>query len=233
MEVQIRKSRRLVTSEHRAHDTVVHELQECVTRKTRLLRQHSDLRQTFLNGNNRYTHFNPAVGATYKLGPAVTAYGGISITNRTPNASEIECSDPLLPRLLPANLAGDPPVLRQVIAHTYELGLRGRLGGNTAPGSLNWNLGVFRTNLSDDIYAISTSVSSGFFQNIGATRRQGVEAGVNYRWDSGSAYINYSYVDATFESALVLSSASSPTQDADGNIQVSRVIICRSSRSTG
>jgi iron complex outermembrane receptor protein len=81
---------------------------------------------TDLNGENRCTHFNPALGATYKINPAVTAYAGYSQTNRAPDASEIECSDPLLPCLLPTNLAGDPPTLKQVIAHTFEAGLRGR-----------------------------------------------------------------------------------------------------------
>jgi iron complex outermembrane receptor protein len=180
-----------------------------------------DRRGTDLNGTNRYTHFNPAIGGTYKLTPAVTAYGGYSVTNRTPDASEIECSDPLLPCLLPANLAGDPPGLKQVIAHTYELGLRGHLlDSSSAKSDLSWNLGVFRTTLDNDIYAISTSVSSGFFQNIGSTRRQGVEVGLNYRWDKVLAYLDYSYIDATFESALVLSSPASPAQDANGNIQV-------------
>jgi len=75
-----------------------------------------DQRGTDLNGLNRYTHFNPALGATFRLSPAVTLYGGYSKTNRAPTASEIECSDPLLPCLLPGNLAGDPPTLRQVIA---------------------------------------------------------------------------------------------------------------------
>ena len=180
-----------------------------------------DQRGTDLDGNNRYTHFNPALGGTYKLSPNATVYGGYSVTNRAPNASEIECSDPLLPCLLPANLAGDPPNLKQVIAHTYELGLRGRFATPAdAAGVLAWNLGLFRTTLDNDIYAISTSVSSGFFQNIGSTRRQGVDAGLNYRWAGGTAYLNYSYVDATFESALTLSSPSSPAQDANGNIQV-------------
>jgi iron complex outermembrane receptor protein len=85
---------------------------------------------------------------------------------------------------------------------------------------LAWNLSMFRTDLDNDIYAISTSISTGFFQNIGSTRRQGIDAGFNYRWHGGVAYLNYSYVDATFESALTLNSPSSPTQDADGNIQV-------------
>jgi iron complex outermembrane recepter protein len=180
-----------------------------------------DQRGTDLNGLNRYTHFNPAIGATYKVLPNITAYAGYATTNRAPTASEIECSDPLLPCLLPANLAGDPPNLRQVIAHTYEVGLRGHLASpGGADGTLTWNMGAYRTDLDDDIYAISTTLSTGFFQNVGATRRQGAEAGATYNWSRGDAYFNYSYVDATFEAAFTLSSPSNPFRDANGNIQV-------------
>ena len=180
-----------------------------------------DQRGTDLNGLNRFTHFNPAIGATYKLSPDLTAYAGYSTTNRAPTASEIECSDPLLPCLLPANLAGDPPNLKQVIAHTFEAGLRGRISSpGGMDGSLTWNVGAFHTNLDDDIYAISTTLSTGFFQNIGSTRRQGGQAGVAYQWSKGDAYLNYSYVDATFQSAFTMSSPSNPLQDANGNIQV-------------
>ncbi len=176
---------------------------------------------TDLTGNNRYTHFNPAFGGTYKILPTMTAYAGFTENNRTPTTSEIECSNPLQPCLLPSNLAGDPPTLRQVIAHTFELGLRGTLRGESdAEGALSWNLDVFRTNLDDDIYGIATSVSSGFFANIGATRRQGVEAGLTYNARNWSSYFDYSYIDATFESPLVLPSPSNPFQDANGNIQV-------------
>ena len=83
----------------------------------------SDQLGTALSGNNRFTHFNPALGATYQVASGVTAYAGYSTNNRAPTASEIECSDPLQPCLLPSSLAGDPPNLRQVIAHTVELGL--------------------------------------------------------------------------------------------------------------
>jgi iron complex outermembrane recepter protein len=180
-----------------------------------------DQRGTDLNGLNRFTHFNPAIGATYKLLPGVTAYAGYSTTNRAPTASEIECSDPLLPCLLPGNLAGDPPNLRQVIAHTYEVGLRGRVASpGGMDGTLTWNVGGYRTNLDDDIYAIATSLSTGFFQNIGSTRRQGGQVELTYTWSKGAAYINYSYVDATFQSPFVLSSPSNPFQDENGDIQV-------------
>ena len=174
-----------------------------------------------LTGNNRFVHFNPAIGATYKVLPTMTIYGGFSENTRTPTASEIECSNPLTPCLLPTNLAGDPPTLKQVVAHTWELGVRGKIpGAGGAGGEMSWNLSVFRTLLHDDIYGIATSVSQGFFQNIGDTRRQGVEAGLNYRGGAWSAYANYSFVEATFRSPLVVPSPSNPYRDALGDIQV-------------
>ena len=173
---------------------------------------------TALTGNSRYSHFNPALGATYKLAPGMTIYAGYSTNNRAPTASEIECSDPLQPCLLPSSLAGDPPNLRQVIAHTVELGLRGRASSSST--RFSWNASVFRTNSDDDIYGVATSVSTGFFQNIGSTRRQGFEASVNYEGEQWSGYAQYSYVDATFRSPLLLNSPSNPFQDDDGNIQV-------------
>jgi iron complex outermembrane recepter protein len=173
-----------------------------------------------LTGYNRFVHFNPAVGATYKLLPTMTLYGGIADNTRTPTASEIECSNPLTPCLLPTNLAGDPPTLRQVISHTSELGLRGQLPASATGGELTWNLSVFRTLLHDDIYGIATSVSSGFFQNIGDTRRQGIEAGIKYQGPRWLAYANYSLVEATFLSAFTEPSPSNPFQNAAGNLEV-------------
>jgi iron complex outermembrane receptor protein len=174
-----------------------------------------------LDGYNRFVHFNPALGATYKVIPEMTVYGGWSTNTRTPTASEIECSDPLTPCLLPTNLAGDPPNLRQVVAQTFELGARGKFAAS--PGSdadLTWNLSAFRTQLHDDIYGIATSVSQGFFQNIGDTRRQGLEAGLAYHAPRWSAFVNYSLVEATFRSAFVVPSPSNPFQDVNGDIQI-------------
>jgi iron complex outermembrane recepter protein len=175
-----------------------------------------------LTGDNRYTHFNPAIGLTAQLSSELGVYAGFAQNTRAPTASEIECSNPLQPCLLPSNLAGDPPTLRQVIAHTYELGLRGRIGataGSQASGP-SWTLGVFRTDLHDDIYGIATSVSSGFFQNIPATRRQGMEFNLSYGNRQWSAYIDDSYIQATFQSTMRLPSPSNPYQDAAGDILI-------------
>lgn len=174
-----------------------------------------------LSGHNRFVHFNPGIGATYRWSPRLTLYAGYSVNTRTPTASEIECSDPLKPCLLPTSLAGDPPNLRQVVAHTMEFGLRGRmasLAGRNA--ALKWNLSAFRTVLYDDIYGVATSISQGFFQNIGDTRRQGIEMGLKLFGARWSAYANYSLVQATFLSAFLVPSPSNPHQSAAGDIQV-------------
>lgn len=184
-----------------------------------------------LTGDNRYEHLNPALGLTEQLSSKLSFYAGFAQNTRAPTPSEIECSDPHRPCLLPSSLAGDPPTLRQVIAHTYELGLRGRIGtGVTDPPSdaagashaptLSWTLGVFRTDLRDDIHALATSVSSGFFQNIPATRRDGLEFDLRYGSPQWSAYIDDSYIEASFQASMLLPSPSNPHRSADDDILV-------------
>ena len=174
-----------------------------------------------LTGNARYARFNPAIGAAYKFDDDLTGYAGYSEGNRAPTPSEIECSNPTQPCLLPSSLSSDPPNLKQVVSHTYEAGLRGKFNlPSVVPGAFSWNAGLFRTDLDDDIYAVATTVSSGFFQNIGATRRQGIETGLAYKDDNWSVFANYSLVDATFQSSLTLPSPANPFADVNGNIQV-------------
>ena len=177
-----------------------------------------DRRGAQLDGANHYTRFNPAVGAAYKVTAGLTAHGGYSEGSRAPDASEIECSNPLVPCLLPSSLASDPPTLRQVVSHTWEAGLRGRLAA--AGGVISWNAGLFRTDVRDDIYAVATSLGTGYFQNIGGTRRQGAEVGARYAARKFSAYLSYSHVEATFRSAFALPSPSNPFHDAEGAIHV-------------
>jgi outer membrane receptor protein involved in Fe transport len=173
-----------------------------------------------LTGRARYSRLNPAIGATYKITPALTAYAGYAEANRAPTPSEIECSNPAQPCLLPSSLSSDPPNLKQVVAHSYEAGLRGNFSLSALPGAFGWNVGLYRTDLDDDIFAVASSISSGFFENIGATRRQGLDAALRYQDERWSLKLAYSLVYATFQSALTLPSASNPAADASGNIQV-------------
>jgi iron complex outermembrane recepter protein len=176
-----------------------------------------------LNGNNRFARFNPAIGATYKFRPGLTGYFGYAEANRAPTAGEIGCSDPTRPCSLDLFVSADPPGLRQVVARTYETGLRGRmtLGAAEGDGRIDWNLGLFRTDLQDDIIAVpSEIISTGFFQNIPGTRRQGVEAGIAYRDGKWRLAANYTLIDATFESRVELASPTNPKASQDGEIKV-------------
>jgi iron complex outermembrane receptor protein len=173
-----------------------------------------------LNGSDQFTRLNPVAGFTYKVLPNVTVYGGYSEANRAPTPLELSCSDAQRPCLIDTFLVSDPP-LKQVVAHTYEAGVRGKTDfrGN---GQLAWSLGAFHTRSDDDIINVASPLPGhGFFQNAGTTLRRGIEANVNYQQQRWNAYANYSYVDATFESVLLLSSRNNPAADpATGTILV-------------
>ena len=173
---------------------------------------------TDLNGNHTFSRFNPMIGGTYKITPGLTAYAGYSEANRAPTPLELACSDPARPCIAAAFLIADPP-LQQVVSRTVEAGFRGTSELNI--GTLGWKVGAFRATNADDILAIPSPELQGFgyFQNVGRTRRQGIEAQVNLTSKTMQLYASYALVDARFLDSLVLGS-NSPFADDDGNIQV-------------
>jgi len=174
-----------------------------------------------LDSSNQFQRFNPVVGATYKLTPNLTGYAGYSEANRAPTPLELGCSDPAHPCIIDNFLTADPP-LKQVIAHTIEVGLRASYGAASDKDRLAWGLGIFRTENTDDILNIASAAVQGFgfFQNAGTTLRQGIEAKVNYRHERWNAYVNYAFVDATYRHSLTLSLPNNPAVDINGSIFV-------------
>jgi outer membrane receptor protein involved in Fe transport len=162
---------------------------------------------TALNGNSTYERFNPIIGGTYKIIPELSAYAGYSEANRAPTPLELGCADPARPCLIAAFLVSDPP-LKQVVARTVEAGLRGTKDLNI--GTLGWKLGGFRTDNTDDILAIPSPALQGFgyFQNVGSTRRQGIEAEVTLKSRALQLYASYALVDARFLDSLQVGSNS-------------------------
>ena len=79
-----------------------------------------------LSGNHTYQRFNPAAGMAYKLTPWLTAYGGYAEANRAPTPAELSCAGPNDSCSLANFFVGDPN-LKQVVAHTVEVGLRGNV----------------------------------------------------------------------------------------------------------
>lgn len=148
-----------------------------------------------LTGTHTFHRFNPAVGATYRVGGGVSFYGGVTEGNRAPTSIELGCADPEAPCRLPNALAGDPP-LEQVVTRTFEAGLRGRGEGNWG-----WSAGWFRaSNRNDILFVTSEQTGFGYFKNFGKTLRQGMEIDLNARVGRVVLGGGYTLLDATFQS---------------------------------
>jgi len=160
------------------------------------------------NGDDVFAKFLPAAGLTYQFSRALRLYTSYSEGMRVPSPVELTCADPNAPCQLPNAFASDPP-LQAVVAQTYEFGADGRLGADWT-----WNTGVYRTTLINDIAFIGAgggSPNSGYFQNVGSTRRQGFEAGLGGRAGRATLTVHYSYTQAQFRSALLVFSPQNTT----------------------
>ncbi|HVU22292.1 MAG TPA: TonB-dependent receptor [Rhizomicrobium sp.] len=171
-----------------------------------------------LNGTHDYSRVNPSIGATYDVRPAVTAYADYAEANRAPTPAEFSCADPNKPCSLTNFFVADPD-LKQVVSHTIEAGLRGR--GVTDGGAFAWRMGAYRVDADNDIlFAASQLTGRAFFENIGTTRRQGIEISGDYSTGPWRLALGYTYTDATFRHALTLNSEDNPFADANGLIYV-------------
>jgi iron complex outermembrane receptor protein len=171
-----------------------------------------------LTGSHDFMRFNPVVGATYKIAPGMSVYGGYSEANRAPTPLELGCANPNRPCLIESALVSDPP-LKQVVAKTYEAGWRGLVP--VGEGQVEWKLGGFRTDsLNDIIHEASFILGRGFFANVAATRRQGLEAGVQYQSPTWLVYANYAFIDATYQFTGDVASPNNPFADDNGNVHV-------------
>ncbi len=170
-----------------------------------------------LDGKHNFTRFNPAIGLNFNPSQALTIYGGYNEGMRAPTAIELTCADPNAPCKLPNNFLADPP-LKAVVSKTFETGARGKVASKT-----NWNVAVFRTDLFDDLQFISSTgiaANSGYFQNVGKTRRQGFELGGNTAFGVFTTSLHYSFIDAKFLDGFSSNSPANSGADDDGTIRI-------------
>ena len=163
---------------------------------------------TALNGHDVYNHFDPSVGLTFNPTRTLTLYANYDQGTRVPTPMELTCANPTAPCTLPDAFTSDPP-LKAVTAKNMEIGARGRLGR-----LLSFTASVFRTNLENDIQFVAAGngiVSSGYFVNVGQTRRQGFSLGLHGRKGPFELGVHYSFVQATFQSPLTLNSPNNST----------------------
>jgi outer membrane receptor protein involved in Fe transport len=179
----------------------------------------SDQIGTALSGDHSYGHFNPAGGLTWKFLPELSAYASYAEANRAPTPEELTCASAASPCSLANFFVGDPD-LQQVVAHTVEAGLRGRLQPFSG-ATLSADLAYYHTSLANDILFVNSPIQGrAFFQNVGSTLRQGIDLNLQFKTDRLLAWLAYSYVDAQFQTGFTASSSNNPGADAAGNIQV-------------
>lgn len=170
-----------------------------------------------LSGNHSFSRFNPAIGLSFTPTKDLSVYGSYNEGMRAPTSMELGCANPNVPCKLPNAMAGDPP-LDEVVSKTFELGARGNLTSD-----VKWSAAVYRTENHDDIHFISTNATNGmgYFDNVGKTRRMGLDAGLSGAFGSFSWNAGYSYLKATYESDLELTNSLNSTSDGNA-IQVKK-----------
>lgn len=176
-----------------------------------------------LDGNHTFTRLNPAVGLNFTPTKDLTVYGSYNEGNRAPTSMELGCANPLIPCKLPNAMAGDPP-LKQVVVKTFEGGFRGNLTED-----IRWSAAVYRSENYNDIHFITVpSVANGlgYFDNVGKTRRVGIDTNLAGQIGPFGWNVGYSYVDATYQNDLKLANEVNSTADplgtGDDYIQVKK-----------
>jgi outer membrane receptor protein involved in Fe transport len=160
---------------------------------------------TALNGTHDYSRFNPGIGLSLTPSPQFNPYVSYNEGMRVPTPVELTCASPQSPCSLPNAFSADPG-LKAVVSRTWELGVRSRLDNG-----VRLSAALFRTDLQDDIQFVSSggsATTAGYFENVGSTRRQGLELGLEAKAGRATVSAHYSLVDATYRSALVLNSPS-------------------------
>lgn len=182
--------------------------------------------------SHTYNSFNPAIGLTWQVRPLTTVYANFSRGARSPSSIELGCAFDPTPVLinpevpawgyqprslsgptctLPTTLSGDP-YLPQIRSTSWELGARGQLGANW-----EWNSTIYRTDLDDDLYFVGVAGGRSYFDNVGETRRQGLELGLSGKLGKFSVRSGYGYTDAAFMSTFYMLSPNNSSADFDQN----------------
>ncbi|MFQ5932147.1 MAG: TonB-dependent receptor, partial [Nitrospiraceae bacterium] len=141
-----------------------------------------------------FQRFNPRAGVTWNPTPDVGAYFSYSEGFRTPTVNELFTFFPF----------SSNPDLDPAVSRTFEFGGRAYVGEY-----FEGTLALFRTDVDDEILFIVTdpTTGGGQNQNVGQTRRRGIELTLKGRYrELLDGFLNYSYIKATFENDILLSS---------------------------
>jgi len=140
-------------------------------------------KSTFSTDNNKAL---PSLNIAYLVNPALTVF-----TNYTTSFGPVQNIQ------LNSQTAANP--LKPELARTYEI------GGRWKNGQISAELTAFRLKFDNQILQVTGS-NPAVFQNIGATKHDGVESAIDYSFDEASVlaglnvFANYTWTKAIQES---------------------------------
>ena len=168
-------------------------------------------------GNRAFSAWIPAASVGWAFGPRWLVSASFAEGFRAPAFLELTCADPAAPCVgLQAGVAPDTSLgrLRPVRSRAWEAGMTGSpLDGVTAM------VNAFRVDLRDDIFSVTLpGTTDVVFENVGRTRRQGLELSLGAEHGPVELRAAWAFVLATFESDVSLATS----RTADGRQQVHR-----------
>ncbi len=85
----------------------------------------------------------------------------------------------------------------------------------TTRGRFDWSADYFfGQNYNDLLFVASQQTGFGYFLNFGKTRRDGIELELSKDWRQWSAGSNYTFLNATYQSAQTIDGGSNSTNDS-------------------
>ncbi|PKB14493.1 outer membrane receptor protein involved in Fe transport [Novosphingobium kunmingense] len=169
---------------------------------------------TALNGKHRFDRLNPSIELDWRpAGADWSLHAGYAETSRAPTPAELSCADPDRPCALGAFFIADPP-LDQVVARRWSVGAS---GGE----SLRWHAELWRSDSDNAIRQVAAGVRGrAYFANGGPIRRQGMEAGFEWRQGPWRLAAGYALTDARVREGFTALSPNNPEADDDGTVMV-------------
>ena len=160
---------------------------------------------TALNGNDTYTRFNPIIGGTYKITSGIDGLCRLFRSQSRADAARTRLrrsGQSLHHRHVPgvrsaAEAGGVPHRGSGLARHRRSQHRHAELEARRVPR---------RQHRRHPQHSQPDLQGFGYFQNVGSTRRQGIEAEVSLKSDKLQINASYTFVDARFLDALQLGS---------------------------
>jgi iron complex outermembrane receptor protein len=151
------------------------------------------------SGDISYHHVNPVAGLLFKATPSLNLYVNTGRGFETPSFAELAYK--------PNGTTGLNFALQPSESRNVEGGVKWKVRDGTRV-----NFAIFETRVTNEIVPATNSGGRTTFQNASKTKRQGAELSLDtYITDDITAYLAYSYLDATFEQAFTYRPTAAPT----------------------